>query len=128
MRVLYVDDDRVNALLFAEMCRLLAGVEVETAGSGAEALELLEEFRPDLLVLDLHLSDTDGAALMPLLRQRLGAPVRAVLCSADTAEAVQARARAAGFDGWLTKPIELEALRAQLVHSAAASLPPGPHA
>lgn len=128
MRVLYVDDDRVNALLFAEMCRLLAGVEVETAASGAEALELLGEFSPELLVLDLHLTDTDGATLMPLLRQRLGAPVRALLCSADTPDTVRARARAAGFDGWLTKPIELEALRAQLVHSAAASLPPGPHA
>ena len=37
MRVLYVDDDRVNTLLFVEACRNVGEVEVETAGSGAEA-------------------------------------------------------------------------------------------
>lgn len=114
MRVLYVDDDRVNALLFSEMCRMLAGVEVETADSGADALSLVVDFRPDLVVLDLHLTDTDGASLLPRLRAQLGAPVRALLCSADTADAVRRRAEEAGFDGWLTKPIELETLRARL--------------
>lgn len=128
MRVLYVDDDRVNALLFGEMCRLLPQVEVETAGSGAEALELAPGFRPELLVLDLHLTDTDGAALLPLLRQALPGPVRALLCSADTPDAVQARARAAGFDGWLTKPIEVATLMAHLAPPTAARDAAGPDA
>jgi two-component system OmpR family response regulator len=41
MRVLYVDDDRVNSLLFKETCRYAEGVEVQTADTGAEALELV---------------------------------------------------------------------------------------
>jgi len=38
MRVLYVDDDRINTLLFVEACRFAGGVETETAASGAEAV------------------------------------------------------------------------------------------
>ncbi len=57
MRVLYVDDDRVNSLLFAELCRLAEGVVVEAASTAGEALELLERHGADLLVLDLHLPD-----------------------------------------------------------------------
>ena len=46
MRVLYVDDDLVNSLLFIETCRLAGNVEVETAVTGAEALELVMTWRP----------------------------------------------------------------------------------
>ena len=51
-RVLYVEDDRVNVLLFEEVCRMAGGLEVASAGSGAEAALVLQHFRPDLLVLD----------------------------------------------------------------------------
>jgi CheY-like chemotaxis protein len=60
MRVLYVDDDRVNALLFSEACRFASGVVVETADSGEEALEIAAQWRPDFLVIDLHLPDMLG--------------------------------------------------------------------
>ena len=71
MKVLYIDDDRINTLLFVETCRFARGVEVETAGTGAEALEVALRWRPDLLVIDLHLPDTTGYDLLPALRQAL---------------------------------------------------------
>ncbi len=111
MRVLYVDDDRVNSLLFVETCRLAGDVEVETAVTGAEALDLVAHWVPDLLVIDLHLPDTDGYRLLADLRQRLQAPgLPAILCTADEAALVQAPARAAGFDDCWTKPVELQAV------------------
>ncbi len=111
MRVLYVDDDRVNALLFVETCRLAGGVDVETAVTGAEALDLVATWMPDLMVIDLHLPDTDGYRLLAALRQRLAAPrLPAILCTADEAALVQAPARAAGFDDCWTKPVELQAV------------------
>jgi len=123
MRVLYVDDDRVNALLFSEACRMAGHVQIETAGSGAEALELIDSFGPDLLVLDLHLPDTDGFALLPLLRQRAGRPaLPAALCSADDPGEITERARAAGFDHCWSKPVDLHVVFAALArHGAAAS-------
>jgi CheY-like chemotaxis protein len=108
MRVLYIDDDRVNTLLFAETCRLSGGIELETAASGAEALEIVATWTPDLLVIDLHLPDTNGYELLPALRQRNGhSALPAILCTADEPDAVAGPAQAAGFDGWWTKPVEL---------------------
>ena len=57
VRVLYVDDDRINSLLFVETCRVAGGAEVETAATAGEALELVQTWAPDLLVIDLHLPD-----------------------------------------------------------------------
>lgn len=124
MRVLYVDDDRINTLLFVETCRFAEGVEVETAASGAEALELVAEWRPQLLVIDLHLPDTTGYELLPALRARLGAPaLPAFLCTADDGDAVAEPARRAGFHGCWTKPVDLQTVLAELARRAAP--PPG---
>jgi len=115
MRVLYIDDDRINSLLFVEACRFAGGVETETAVTGAEALEVVQRWVPDLLVIDLHLPDTDGYALLPALRAHLGAPtLPAFLCTADDAAQVAEPARRAGFDGCWTKPLDLREILAEL--------------
>lgn len=126
MRVLYIDDDRVNTLLFVETCRLAPGVEVETALTGAEALELVSHWIPDLLVIDLHLPDTTGYELLPALRASLSAPtLPAFLCTADEAQRVADPARDAGFDGCWTKPVDLSVVLKELaLRSASPSTPP----
>ena len=109
MKVLYIDDDRINTLLFVETCRFARGVEVDTASTGADALELALRWRPDLLVVDLHLPDTTGYDLLPAIRQALAAPnLPAFLCTADEAPLVEQPAREAGFAGCWTKPVELQ--------------------
>ncbi len=115
MKVLYVDDDRVNTLLFVETCRFAPGVEVETALTGAEALEVVGSWTPDLLVIDLHLPDTTGYQLLPALRASLSAPsLPAILCTADEEQRVAGPARDAGFDGCWTKPVDLSMVLAEL--------------
>ncbi len=118
MRVLYVDDDRINTMLFAETCRMAKGLELETAATGAEALELVGDWQPDVLVIDLHLPDTDGYALLPALRQRMdSADAPAFLCSADHPDQVRQPAQAAGFHGCWSKPVDLEAMLADLAQT-----------
>jgi two-component system, OmpR family, response regulator len=115
MRVLYVDDDRINSLLFVESCRVAGHVDVETAFSGAEACELATRWQPDLLVIDLHLPDTTGYALLPALRAQLGKPVLpAFLCTAEDLPRVEGAARAAGFSGCWSKPLQLQTLLSNL--------------
>lgn len=126
MRVLYVDDDRVNSLLFAELARLAPGVAIECAGSGEEALEALatDEREPfGLLVLDLHLPDGDGFELLARLRQRAGRALPAYLCSADDPGPLEARAKAAGFEACWSKPLDLPQALAALRRHAAAGTP-----
>jgi len=120
MRVLYVDDDRVNAVLFAEACSVAGGVDIECAGSGAEAHELLAAFVPDLLVIDLHLPDTSGDRLLTQLRRDLARDVPAFLCTAEPDAVGRAAAAAAGFDGCWSKPIDMQAIIGELRRRAAA--------
>ncbi len=106
MRLLCVEDDRVNALLLEQSC-VAAGVTViEWAETGAEALSLAPAFGPQLLVLDLHLPDTDGLALLAALRACLQAPaLPAVLYTAEAPQDVLGPATAAGFLGVWPKPV-----------------------
>ncbi len=116
LRVLYVDDDRINSLLFVEVCKADRSLEVVTAVCGEDALETARDTRPDVLVVDLHMPDTDGLQLLPRLRQLEGlAHAPAFLCTAEQLEEVQAPARQAGFDGVWIKPVDLPAIRRELV-------------
>jgi len=115
MRLLYVDDDRINTMLFEETCRLSRELEVRSADCGEYAIELASEFRPDVLVIDLHLPDTDGYELLARLRGIDGldkAP--AFLCSADVPEALAEPAARAGFTGCWPKPVQLRDILADL--------------
>jgi CheY-like chemotaxis protein len=114
MQVLYVDDDRINLMLFTNACASLPGVQLSTAASGAEALELAREQAPQLLVIDLHLTDTDGAALLQALRKAGVGGAPAYLCSADEGPEVQRLARQAGFAGCWSKPVGPQQLRPAL--------------
>lgn len=120
MRLLYVEDDRINTLLFEETCKLSPQLEVCSAESGQEALTLAVEFRPDVLVIDLHLPDTDGYALLGALRALPGiAGVPAFLCSAEMPDVVADAAARAGFTGVWPKPVQLADMLADLARLAA---------
>ena len=108
MRVLYVDDDRINSLLFVETARWLQGFEVEVAASGGEACDAVLAWMPELMVIDLHLPDTNGYALLERLRTANPAlaGVPAVLCTAEDLADVVDQARAAGFASCWAKPVD----------------------
>ena len=123
MRVLYVDDDRINALLFEETVRFAPGVEIETAATGAEALELAQRWQPELLVVDLHLPDANGLQLLPGLRRAAGrADLPAYLCTADDAPERVREAKAAGFVGVWPKPVDLATVIDELKRRSSGAL------
>lgn len=112
MRLLYVDDDRINTLLFVEACRGVEGLVVDTAATGEEAVDTLDDAAlPDVLVIDLHLPDTDGYALLQRLRTRTPAVAApAFLCTAENPRDVIDAARRAGFEGCWGKPVDLASI------------------
>lgn len=115
MRVLYVEDNRINALLFEEAMKLEPDIELRVAEDGAQALALAGEWAPDLLVIDSHLPDTSGSELLPRLRALPGlAEVRAVMCSADAQPEDAQAARDQGFADYWHKPIDIPRLLADL--------------
>lgn len=121
LRLLYVEDNRINALLFEEAMRLLGGIELQVAEDGASALALLQRWTPQVLVLDANLPDMNGHELLRRLREQPGLRgVPAFMCSADAMPEDLERARASGFQGYWTKPIEM----AKVSEALAALRPP----
>jgi len=111
MRLLYVEDNRINALLFEEALRRFEWIELRVAEDGADAVSAAAQFNPEVLVLDSHLPDTSGLDLLPRLRALPGLTrLPAFMCSADVMPEEVARALAGGFDGYWTKPIDFEAV------------------
>ncbi len=111
MRLLYVEDNRLNAVLFEEMLHALPDIEVRVAEGGRQALELAAAWRPDVLVLDAHLPDVTGIDLLPRMRALPGLnTVPAYMCSADTSPEDIASARRAGFDDYWVKPVNIRSV------------------
>ncbi|MEW6704823.1 MAG: response regulator [Pseudomonadota bacterium] len=115
MRLLYVEDNRINALLFEEALKLQQGFELRIAEDGAQAMEIVREWLPEVLVLDSHLPDVSGTELLLRLRSLPAlADVPAFMCSADAQPEDMEQARAAGFGGYWTKPIAIQSVLADL--------------
>jgi CheY-like chemotaxis protein len=108
LRLLYVEDNRVNAMLFSAMLTQRGGVELQIAEDAAEALALVTGWTPDVLVLDANLPDMNGYELLGALRSQLSPTfVPAFMCSADVQAEDVARAMNSGFTGFWPKPIDI---------------------
>lgn len=119
LRVLYVEDNRINAMLFEEALRPYAQVALSVAEDGPTALEMAREFQPDVLVLDAHLPGMSGFEVLQALRALPAlALVPAYMCSADAMPDDLARAQAAGFVGYWTKPIDIVQVTTELCRLA----------
>jgi PAS domain S-box-containing protein len=119
-RVLVVDDARDSADTLARILRML-GHEVRAVYDGPEAVAAAREFRPETVLLDLSLPAMDGFEVARRLRAEPGLDgLRLVALTGYGGEADRARTRDAGFDAHLTKPVELDALRALLAADPAA--------
>ncbi len=120
LHLLYVEDNRINAILFQEAMRLQGGhVVLQVAEDGKEAVAVAQSWRPDLLVLDAHLPDMSGFDLLKILRALPGlADVPACMCSADASPQDLKRAEAAGFIGYWPKPIKVSAVFADIARWA----------
>ena len=122
MRLLCVEDDRVNAMLLEQSCRDAGVTELEVAECGRDALALAARWSPDLVVLDLHLPDTDGLALLAALRRLLQAPdLPAALCSADAPDDLHDMAITAGFQFVWRKAVMPDDVRLTLAALRAAN-------
>jgi CheY-like chemotaxis protein len=123
LRMLYVEDNRINAILFEAAFANQDGYELRLAEDSKEALEQLTGWQPDVLVLDAHLPGMDGFELLRLLRDRPElADVPAFMCSADAMPEDIRRAEDAGFRGYWSKPINLARIISDLANIAPAPL------
>ena len=113
-RILVVDDNRDAADSLAMLLEC-EGHIITCAYTGFQALERSEEFHPDTVLLDIGLPDTDGYAVAQKLRNSdIGPQLSIIALTGWGSEEDKARAREAGFDAHLTKPVEVEVLASLL--------------
>ncbi|GGK19779.1 DNA-binding response regulator [Pilimelia terevasa] len=105
-RVLVVDDEPNICALLAATLRLVE-FDVRVANTGTDALAVVEEFDPDLVVLDVMLPDLDGFAVAQRLRAQ-GRHVPIVFLTARDAVSDRISGLTAGADDYVTKPFSLE--------------------
>jgi len=111
--VLYIEDNLSNMRLVERVLARWYDVTLISAMQGSIGLELAARHRPDLVLLDLHLPDMNGADVLTELRRDPDlAHTPVVVLSADATSTQMDRLRLLGVDNYLTKPIELDQLLA----------------
>lgn len=101
-RILIVDDNRGGADILAKLLRI-RGHEVHAVYSGSDAIEAAEHFRPDCIVSDIGMPEVDGYEVARRLRSHESfkrTPLVALTAYSDAA-----KAKTAGFDHHLVKPV-----------------------
>jgi two-component system CheB/CheR fusion protein len=110
VRVLVVDDDPGGREAVAEMLGGM-GAEVRASGSASDAMQTFEGFRPEVLVCDIAMPGEDGYSLIRRVRAlgaARGGDVPAVALTALAEAGDRRRALAAGFQNYLTKPVDID--------------------
>lgn len=109
--ILVIDDEPDFCTVVTEILQLY-GFHVYSANSVAEALTFLEKTRPDLILTDVMMPETDGLSMIRDLREHPGwADIPAVVLSAKASPEDMAAARTAGANDCLPKPFSVHQLR-----------------
>lgn len=127
--VLYIEDNAANLRVVQAIFRHYQETSLLSASTGAFGLDLARRYQPDVILLDIHLPDMDGYAVLESLQddsRTRKIPVIAV--SADAMPLDIERGRQAGFRGYLTKPLHVDQLLStiqQYLPTATMTPPPG---
>ena len=119
--ILIVDDNSINLKLAADVLKS-EGHSIARAGDAEEAQEVLKHMQPDLILMDIQMPGMDGLTLARLLKANPAYQhIRIVALTAFAMKGDEEKAREAGCDGYITKPIETRKLPGQVAEILAAT-------
>jgi len=106
-QILVVEDNERNMRLFCDVLRA-SGYRTLEATTGESAVALAIDHVPDLVLMDIQLPDIDGVEALARLRaDERSASLRVLALTAQAMEGDRERFLAAGFDGYLSKPVDI---------------------
>ena len=106
-RILVVEDNEKNMKLFRDVLTA-TGYQTLEATTGASAVALATEHAPDLVLMDIQLPDIDGIEALARLRaDQRTASIPIVALTAQAMHGDRERFLAAGFDGYVSKPVDI---------------------
>ena len=109
-RILVVEDNEKNMKLFRDVLSA-TGYRTLEATTGGEAVAMATEHTPDLVLMDIQMPDFDGVeALRRLRADERTASLRVLAVTAQAMQGDREAFLAAGFDGYLSKPVNVQEL------------------
>jgi two-component system cell cycle response regulator DivK len=109
-QVLVVEDNQANMKLFRDVLQA-TGYRTLEATTGGRAVELAAEHEPDLVLMDIQLPDIDGVEALGRLRaDERTASIPVLALTAQAMHGDRERFLAAGFDGYISKPVDVAGL------------------
>ncbi len=113
--ILVVDDNAINRQLAVYLLKR-SGYMVHEAESGPQVFEFLRNHKPDVILLDIQLPDMDGVEILKRIRKDgLTKDVKVIALTAHSMHGDKEKFEAAGFDGYLSKPIEPKSFAKQVL-------------
>lgn len=107
-RVLVVEDDFLNRMMFCAVLRE-GGYQVEEVVDERLTLAEVEEFGPDLIVLDIHLPHISGIDIIKLLKSNeLHCDIPVLAVTGYVGKGEELKVRSAGASGYLAKPVQMK--------------------
>jgi CheY-like chemotaxis protein len=111
----YIEDNPANLTLIQRLLAGQRGIRLITATRGGAGLQLAQEHRPDVILLDVHLPDLSGLDVMNQLKRRAETKdIPVIIVSADASPGQSKRLLAAGAWRSLTKPLDIKQFQAVL--------------
>lgn len=113
-KILIAEDNATNRELFRELLQA-RGYTVVEACDGQEALQMIEQTQPDMVLLDIGMPILDGFAVIRAIRgnPRLS-PLPVLAVTAYAMQGDRERVLSSGFDGYLSKPINAKLLAEEI--------------
>lgn len=109
--LLYIEDNLSNLRLITRIVARRPAIHLLSAETGALGLKMAREHRPDWILLDLHLPDSNGDQVLALLRaDPRTSEIPVVMISADDRPGKRKQMLTAGARAFLTKPVEVRTL------------------
>ncbi|MCG5495578.1 hybrid sensor histidine kinase/response regulator [Ectothiorhodospira variabilis] len=113
--ILYIEDNPASVRLVARILGKESGFRLLTTPSGTVGLELGARHKPDLMLLDINTADLNGFEVLSRVRlSEWGRDIPVIALTANAMAGDSSRAEAAGFNAYLTKPIDVVVLRSTL--------------
>ena len=108
--ILVVEDNALNLELISDILDA-HGYRVQSATSGTDALKMVEDERPDLILMDIQLPGLDGLTITGIIKEKPeNSDLPIIALTAHAMRGDEEKAREAGCDGYISKPIDTRAV------------------
>jgi signal transduction histidine kinase/CheY-like chemotaxis protein len=126
MKVLLVEDNRVNQVVIKRMLQLLGYSQVKTASNGYESLKILKETKFDIILMDIQMPELDGEETVRIIRQQeigTGEHVQIIAITAYALKGDREKFLSEGMDEYISKPVDIDILN-EILRRVSEKIPP----